>query len=137
MPLIILTAGVVAIVALIGWALTRTVEPEIATTPPAQDGTFATATAPSTGAQSTTAAQSTATTDTHAAEHAEESKVARITVEELKQKLARNEVTIIDVRDATSYQNGHIPGSLLVPFARVEGEAANLPKSKPIVTYCT
>ena len=31
----------------------------------------------------------------------------------------------------------HIPGSLHIPVARIEGEIPYLPKGKTIVTYCT
>jgi rhodanese-related sulfurtransferase len=55
----------------------------------------------------------------------------------LKQRIDRGEVTVIDVRDAESYTKGHIPGSLHIPLARVEGEIPYLPKAKPIVFYCT
>ena len=46
-------------------------------------------------------------------------------------------MTVIDVRDAQSYVNAHIPGSLHIPMARIDGEVPYLPKGKPIVTYCT
>ena len=58
-------------------------------------------------------------------------------ISDLKERVARGEVTVIDVRDDNAFRMGHIPGSLHIPFARVEGEAGSLPRGKPIVTVCT
>ncbi len=63
--------------------------------------------------------------------------VPRIKPEELRDRIARGEVTVIDVRDGQSYLGGHIPGALHIPMARLDGEISSLPKNKPIVTYCT
>jgi predicted sulfurtransferase len=63
--------------------------------------------------------------------------VARVKPEELHDRLARNEVVVIDVRDVQSYLNGHIPGALHIPLSRIDGEIPYLPRNKPIVTYCT
>ena len=46
-------------------------------------------------------------------------------------------LTIIDVRDADSYKERHIPGALHIPLAYIAGEVPYLSKDKPIVTYCT
>ena len=64
-------------------------------------------------------------------------KVPRIKPQELRDLIAKNAVTVIDVRDANSYLASHIPGSLHIPMARIDGEIPYLPKDKPIVTYCT
>jgi rhodanese-related sulfurtransferase len=61
----------------------------------------------------------------------------RITVTDLRDKLAKNEVTLIDVRDADAYLEAHIPGAMHIPLTRIDGEISYLPKGKPIVTYCT
>lgn len=61
----------------------------------------------------------------------------RISVDELKPLFDRGEVTIIDVRTADQYAQSHIPGSLQIPLARVDGEAQYLPKDKLIVAYCS
>jgi hypothetical protein len=76
------------------------------------------------------------TTATAAPVH-EEDAVPRIGVTELKAMVQRGEVTVIDVRDDNAYRMGHIPGSLHIPFARIEGEVGSIPKTKPIVTVCT
>lgn len=63
--------------------------------------------------------------------------VPRIAAEDLKVKVNAGAVTIIDVRDATSFASGHIPGSLNIPMASVEANLDRIPKGKEIVTYCT
>ena len=67
----------------------------------------------------------------------ENASVARINVQDLRSKVDGKQVTVIDVRDKTSYVSSHIPGSLHVPMATVESQVSFLPKDKPIVTYCT
>jgi 3-mercaptopyruvate sulfurtransferase SseA len=70
-------------------------------------------------------------------EEAAKAAIPRITVPELKDAIAKNAVTVIDVRDADSYLAGHIPGALQIPLTRIDGEVPYLAKEKPIVTYCT
>ena len=63
--------------------------------------------------------------------------VRRVTVAELKEMLARNEVMVIDVRNQASFDAGHIRGARLIPEAEVVSHSAELPKDKVIVTYCS
>ena len=63
----------------------------------------------------------------------------RISMAEFKKLQAENKVIVIDVRDAQSYELGHIPGarsiplgSLLAPAHVTELKAT----TKPIVLYC-
>lgn len=94
--------------------------------------------ATSRNAASQPAAPATASAAPAAEPHsAELDRVARIKPQELRDLIARNSVTVIDVRDADSYLAAHIPGSLHIPMARIDGEIPYLPKDKPIVTYCT
>jgi hypothetical protein len=44
---------------------------------------------------------------------------------------------VVDVRDAQSYEAGHIPGALSVPLAEVERRAGELKElGKPVLLYC-
>lgn len=61
----------------------------------------------------------------------------RIEFADFKQAIDNNEITVIDVRTIDQYMASHIPGSLHIPVARIEGEIPYLPKGKPVVTYCT
>ena len=67
----------------------------------------------------------------------DESSVPRISVAEAQKKIAAGEVTVIDVRDINGYLDAHIPNSLHIPLARIDGEISYLPRNKPIITYCT
>ena len=63
--------------------------------------------------------------------------IPRITARALREKIARGEVRIIDVRDADSFLASHIPGALQIPLSFIESEVPYLRGPKPIVTYCT
>ena len=63
--------------------------------------------------------------------------VRRVTVTELKDLLAKNEAIVLDVRNQTSYDAGHIKGARLIPEAEVLNHVAEFPKDKLIVTYCS
>lgn len=134
-PLIVLTAGSIAVAALVGWALTRSVEPAAP-----EVSAVATSSAPSslppsgTGFEPSTASPSVAAPPPL---QTPEGAVSRINPEQLKEMVDTNAVTLVDVRDSVSYNNGHIPGAIHIPFARVEAEASRLPKGKPVVAYCT
>jgi 3-mercaptopyruvate sulfurtransferase SseA len=61
----------------------------------------------------------------------------RITVAELKGMLDRNEAVVIDVRNESSFNAGHIKGARLIPEAEIPNHLDELPKNKLIVTYCS
>lgn len=63
--------------------------------------------------------------------------VPRTKPEDVLQGFEAHAYTIIDVRDADSYKERHIPGALHIPLSYIAGEVPYLPKDKPIVTYCT
>ena len=47
--------------------------------------------------------------------------------------------TIVDVRTAREYNNGHVPGAIRVPFYAIKKHLGTLPaqRSQPVVVYCT
>jgi 3-mercaptopyruvate sulfurtransferase SseA len=61
----------------------------------------------------------------------------RITVAELKDLLAKDEAIVVDVRNQTSYDAGHIRGARLIPEAEVVNHVDEFPRNKLIVTYCS
>jgi len=136
----IMVAGALLVGALVVWSLTRTVEPS---TEPIAVTDASTAPVPS--ATTTLPVTRTSPLSAPAAGQAtpppqpsgDHSTVQRIAVEDLRAKMNRNEVTVIDVRDARAHALKHIPGSINVPFASVESMLDQIPKDKPIVTYCT
>jgi hypothetical protein len=118
---IVMTVGGLLVLALVGWALMRSFQAPVA---------------PVAASTSQTSAPAPATTTEHVPDAAHAA-VPRIMPDELRQKVDRGEVTVIDVRDADAYLAAHIPGSLHIPLSRIEGEIPYLPRQKPIVTYCT
>jgi len=63
--------------------------------------------------------------------------VPRIALADLRAKMDRGEVVVMDVRDIDSYTASHIPGALHIPVSYIESELPYLPRGKPIVAYCT
>ncbi len=134
----VMVAGGVLVTALVVWALTRTIEPAPEPAASFADATTAPATAPDPSTLPTTGTSTTsAPVATPAPQAGDPSSIQRIAVEDLRAKLNRNEVTVIDVRDATAFATRHIPGAINVPFASVQSMLDQIPKDKPIVTYCT
>ena len=152
-----MSIGALLVVGLVGWALTRTVEPTpsvmanqeqfptatVATntsnTPAVSDPNATTSTL-SPIASSTAPVTFTSDTAPTPSEHSqspEKAAVARISAEDLRERVNSGNVVVIDVRDANSYAQGHIAGSMNIPFASVEGQLDTIPKGKQIVTYCT
>ena len=99
-------------------------------------------------AQPATKTQTTSQMDTaapaqkasEAPQAAQPAEVERIPVEELKEKLAKNEpVFIIDSRSQGSYDatETRIKGAIRIPIDEVESRMAEIPRDKEIVVYCT
>ena len=61
----------------------------------------------------------------------------RITINELETLVKNGEAFIVDVRNQAAYDQGHIPGSRLIPSAEILNHLNELPKDKTIVTYCS
>jgi 3-mercaptopyruvate sulfurtransferase SseA len=61
----------------------------------------------------------------------------RITIDELDKLLKNNEAVVIDVRSQAAYDQGHIPGSKLIPSGEILNHISELPRDKMIVTYCS
>jgi rhodanese-related sulfurtransferase len=71
------------------------------------------------------------------ARQGDESSVPRMSLPEFRQALERGRVLAIDVRDAGSYEIGHIPGAVLIPLEDIATKAAELKATrKTLVTYC-
>ncbi len=64
----------------------------------------------------------------------------RITVEELKRRMdAGEDFRVIDVRNPQAWAESHtmLPGAIRVPIDKVEENLPRIPKTKPVVAYCT
>lgn len=55
---------------------------------------------------------------------------------ELAERLARGDVTVIDVRPAPEYEAGHIAGARSVPLDELTERLRELPRDAEVVAYC-
>lgn len=59
-----------------------------------------------------------------------------LAMEELARRLTEGAVTLLDVRPEDEYRQGHIPGAVSVPLARLAERLDVLPRDGEIVAYC-
>jgi hypothetical protein len=139
--MMLMVVGGLLIAGLVVWALTRTVEPPATPAPaPVADATTGAFPPAATPTDTSLTALPTTTQAIPAARpqvQGDRAEVTRIAAEDVRAKLTRGEVVVVDVRDPAAYARSHIPGSINMPFATIEGQADALPKDKGIVTLCT
>jgi len=56
--------------------------------------------------------------------------------EDLRDRLARGDVVLVDVRPPEEFAAGHIEGARSIPLAELERRLAELPPDREIVAYC-
>lgn len=56
--------------------------------------------------------------------------------DELMARVQTGETMVIDVRPASEYQAGHIPGAVNIPVDELPSHLNNLPREQEIVAYC-
>jgi rhodanese-related sulfurtransferase len=56
--------------------------------------------------------------------------------EELRERLARGDAILIDVRPQEEYEAGHIEGARSIPIEELDEHLAELPVDSEIVAYC-
>lgn len=59
-----------------------------------------------------------------------------VTPEKAKEMIDEEKVIILDVRTPEEFNNGHIPGSELVPLQVLEGMSTDLEKEKSYLIVC-
>ena len=65
------------------------------------------------------------------------SEVNDISVEEVYEIISSNQdYIILDVRAPDEFKEGHIEGAILIPVLELDNRLGELPKDKPIITYC-
>jgi rhodanese-related sulfurtransferase len=62
--------------------------------------------------------------------------VERVSAEELEQRIARDEVVVLDVRPELEYRAGHISGARSAPLDELATVLPSLPRRRGIVAYC-
>jgi rhodanese-related sulfurtransferase len=60
----------------------------------------------------------------------------QVSAEELEQRLARDEVVVLDVRPEPEYRAGHIAGARSAPLPVLASLLPKLPRRREIVAYC-
>jgi len=59
-------------------------------------------------------------------------------VKQLKNKLKkRDNVVLVDVREPSEYDSGHIPGAINVPVRSLTKNLDRIPTDKPVILYCS
>jgi rhodanese-related sulfurtransferase len=62
--------------------------------------------------------------------------VEQVSAVELEQRLARDQVVVLDVRPEPEYRAGHIAGARSAPLAQLASLLPKLPRRREIVAYC-
>jgi rhodanese-related sulfurtransferase len=61
----------------------------------------------------------------------------RIAWSDFKPLYDRGDLVLVDVRDALSFESGHIPGARSIPLTDIESRVEDLRRlKKPVVLYC-
>ena len=56
--------------------------------------------------------------------------------DELRSLLERGDTVLLDVRPASEYAAGHLPGAVHIPLDELAGRLAELPADQEVVAYC-
>ncbi len=73
----------------------------------------------------------------HAADHgATLGHVAQVTANELANRVAAHDVTVLDVRNSSEFAEGHIPASLHIPLGYLSDRLKEVPADRPVVVQC-
>jgi rhodanese-related sulfurtransferase len=56
--------------------------------------------------------------------------------DELRERLRRGDVVLVDVRPSEEYDAGHIDGARSIPIDELEDRLAELPADREVVAYC-
>jgi hydroxyacylglutathione hydrolase len=62
--------------------------------------------------------------------------ISEVSVDQLASLLAAGAVEVIDVRNSSEWEAGHIPGSLNLPLGRLTEALERIPRGRPLVVHC-
>ena len=57
-------------------------------------------------------------------------------VEKLKSQLEKPQTMLVDVREPSEYQSGHIPKAINIPLRTLAQNLDQIPRDRPVVLYC-
>jgi rhodanese-related sulfurtransferase len=58
-------------------------------------------------------------------------------VEKLKSQLENSQTMLVDVREPSEYQSGHIPKAINIPLRTLAQNLDQIPRDRPVVLYCS
>ena len=59
-----------------------------------------------------------------------------VSMKELLRRVARDEVTVLDVRPEEEYEAGHLPRAISIPVDQLLDRLKELPAGKSVIAYC-
>jgi len=63
-------------------------------------------------------------------------RVTQATVAGIAARVTSGEVTVVDVRNATEWAHGHLPGALHIPLGLLVERLREIPRGRPVVVHC-
>lgn len=63
--------------------------------------------------------------------------VPRISQGDFIKLMKAGKIIVVDVRTLDGYKAGHIPSAISIPLPEIAQRWKELPRTKPIVTYCS
>lgn len=58
-------------------------------------------------------------------------------VEDLKSLIANRQALLVDVREPSEYQSGHIPSAINLPLRTISRNLSKIPSDRPVILYCS
>jgi hydroxyacylglutathione hydrolase len=62
--------------------------------------------------------------------------IERVDADEVQHRLAAGDATVIDVRGATEWEAGHLPGVANIPVGYIPDRLGEIPRDKPVIVHC-
>ncbi len=109
LPLVLVIAGLLLVAGVVYWQVTRTARGKAAAV----------------------------ATETIAQENIPAPEIQRVSLEDAIDAYESKTAVFVDVRDADSYHQGHIPGAINIPLGQLESRAGELDANRWIITYCS
>jgi len=66
------------------------------------------------------------------------SNVKELGADEIKKTLEAakaGEITLVDVREPSEYEEGHLPGAVHIPLSQLPDRTGEINRAKPVITY--
>jgi rhodanese-related sulfurtransferase/DNA-binding transcriptional ArsR family regulator len=60
----------------------------------------------------------------------------KISADQLRKRMRKNEIVLLDVRPEVEHRAGHLPGSISIPLDELGRRLCEIPEGKLIVAYC-